>query len=243
MSFDYNSIPPGYYFEAMLEGKPPQRFWHEEKFREVVNSIPQDAEVVLDIGCAAGSLTYLAASLRPSLHITGVDVSPAQIDFANSTIAPLAKNSTFLAISPDCLPFPDNSFDAVTCVELIEHLNNEDNVRLIKEVSRVLRPGGSWIVTTPNYHSLWPLLELALNIWSPVKYNEQHLTQFHAKSLRLHFERAGWKMESVGSFFVLSPFLAWISQGLSKRLFLLEKKLALPGSLLLAKAKKPKIVA
>jgi 2-polyprenyl-3-methyl-5-hydroxy-6-metoxy-1,4-benzoquinol methylase len=241
VSFDYNSIPPGYYFGAMLKGKPPQRFWHEEKFREVIDSIPQDSGVVLDIGCAAGSLTYLAASLRPNLHITGVDVSSAQIDFANSTIAPMAKNATFLSISPDRLPFPDSSFQAVTCVELIEHLNNSENARLMAEVFRVLRPGGTWIVTTPNYHSLWPLLELALNLWSPVKYNEQHLTRFHKRSLRLHLENAGWKVELLRTFFVLSPFLAWISQGIAGRLHSLEKRLALPGSLLLAKVRKPLI--
>ena len=225
----------------MLKGKPPQRFWHEEKFREVIDSIPQDSGVVLDIGCAAGSLTYLAASLRPNLHITGVDVSSAQIDFANSTIAPMAKNATFLSISPDRLPFPDSSFQAVTCVELIEHLNNSENARLMAEVFRVLRPGGTWIVTTPNYHSLWPLLELALNLWSPVKYNEQHLTRFHKRSLRLHLENAGWKVELLRTFFVLSPFLAWISQGIAGRLHSLEKRLALPGSLLLAKVRKPLI--
>lgn len=225
----------------MLKGKPPQRFWHEEKFREVIDSIPQDSGVVLDIGCAAGSLTYLAASLRPNLHITGVDVSSAQIDFANSTIAPMAKNATFLSISPDRLPFPDSSFQAVTCVELIEHLNNSENARLMVEVFRVLRPGGTWIVTTPNYHSLWPLLELALNLWSPVKYNEQHLTRFHKRSLRLHLENAGWKVELLRTFFVLSPFLAWISQGIAGRLHSLEKRLALPGSLLLAKVRKPLI--
>ena len=241
MSFDYNSIPPGYYFGAMLKGKPPQRFWHEEKFREVIDSIPQDIGVVLDIGCAAGSLTYLAASLRPNLHITGVDVSSAQIDFANSTIAPMTKNATFLSISPDRLPFPDSSFQAVTCVELIEHLNNSENARLMAEVFRVLRPGGTWIVTTPNYHSLWPILELALNLWSPVKYNEQHLTRFHKRSLRLHLENAGWKVELLRTFFVLSPFLAWISQGIAGRLHSLEKRLALPGSLLLAKVRKPLI--
>jgi SAM-dependent methyltransferase len=241
VSFDYNSIPPGYYFGAMLKGKPPQRFWHEEKFREVIDSIPQDSGVVLDIGCAAGSLTYLAASLRPNLHITGVDVSSAQIDFANSTIAPMAKNATFLSISPDRLPFPDSSFQAVTCVELIEHLNNSENARLMAEVFRVLRPGGTWIVTTPNYHSLWPLLELALNLWSPVKYNEQHLTRFHKRSLRLHLENAGWKVELLRTFFVLSPFLAWISQGIAGSLHSLEKRLALPGSLLLAKVRKPLI--
>ena len=225
----------------MLKGKPPQRFWHEEKFREVIDSIPQDIGVVLDIGCAAGSLTYLAASLRPNLHITGVDVSSAQIDFANSTIAPMTKNATFLSISPDRLPFPDSSFQAVTCVELIEHLNNSENARLMAEVFRVLRPGGTWIVTTPNYHSLWPILELALNLWSPVKYNEQHLTRFHKRSLRLHLENAGWKVELLRTFFVLSPFLAWISQGIAGRLHSLEKRLALPGSLLLAKVRKPLI--
>jgi 2-polyprenyl-3-methyl-5-hydroxy-6-metoxy-1,4-benzoquinol methylase len=243
VSFDYNSIPPGYYFGAMLKGKPPQRFWHVEKFREVINSIPQDIDVVLDIGCAAGSLTYLAASLRPDLHITGVDISSAQIDFANSTIAPKAKNSSFLSISPDRLPFPDNSFQAVTSVELIEHLNDSENARLMAEVFRVLRPGGTWIVTTPNYHSLWPALELALNVWSPVKYNEQHLTRFHKKSLRLHLENAGWKVESLRTFFVLSPFLAWISHGLAERLHSLEKRISLPGSLLLAKARKSLIEA
>jgi ubiquinone/menaquinone biosynthesis C-methylase UbiE len=111
--------------------------------------------------------------------MTGVDVSSAQIDFANSQIAPEAPNSTFLSISPEHLPFPDNSFQVVTCVELIEHLDETENARLMAEVFRVLPPGGTWIVTTPNYHSLWPLLEFALNIWSPVKYNEQHLTRFH----------------------------------------------------------------
>ena len=239
MSFDYNSIPPGYYFGAMLKGKSPQRFWHQKKFSEVINSIPENVDVVLDIGCAAGSLTYLAASLRPNLQITGVDVSSAQIDFANSTVVPAAKNATFLSISPESLPFPDNSFEAVTCVELIEHLNESENARLMAEVFRVLRPGGSWIVTTPNYHSLWPVLELALNIWSPVKYNEQHLTRFHKKSLRIHLENAGWELQSIGTFFVFSPFLAWISKRFAEKIHSLEKILMLPGSLLLAKARKP----
>jgi hypothetical protein len=61
VSFDYNSIPPGYYFGAMLKGKPPQRFWHKEKFREVINTIPQDVDRYW-ISMRAGSLTYLAAS-------------------------------------------------------------------------------------------------------------------------------------------------------------------------------------
>lgn len=225
----------------MLTGKPPQRFWHREKFREVINSIPQNVDEVLDIGCAAGSLTYLAASLRPNLHITGVDVSSAQIDFANSVIVPEAKNSTFLLIAPDHLPFPDNSFQAVTSIELIEHLSEAENARLIAEVFRVLCPGGTWLVTTPNYHSLWPILEWALNLWSPVKYNEQHLTRFHKKSLSMHLENAGWEMLSIRTFFVLAPFLAWISQGIAEKFHLLEKSLALPGSLLIAKVKKPSI--
>lgn len=239
MNFDYDSIPPGYYFEAMLKGIRPQRFWHEEKFREVIDSLPDATGKLLDVGCAAGSLTFLAASLRPNIEVTGVDVSASQVAFANSNIASLAPKSKFIAISATDLPFPNNSFDMVTSVELIEHLNSSENARLVAEVFRVLRPGGYWIVTTPNYRSFWPFLEVALNIWSPVKYNEQHLTLFHKQTLLKHLNDSGWKVEAIRTFFVFSPFVAWISRRIAKRLHSLEKAFNLPGSLLIARAKKP----
>jgi SAM-dependent methyltransferase len=118
-------------------------------------------------------------------------------------------------------------------------LGGSENARLLHEVSRVLRPGGSWIITTPNYRSLWPLLEVALNVWSPVKYNEQHLTRFHKKTLRQHLENSGWEVEEFRTFFIFSPFFAWISRGVAKRLHSLEKAFKLPGSLLIVRAKKP----
>lgn len=223
----------------MLRGARPQRFWHEEKFHEVIDSLPQTAEKLLDIGCAAGSLTFLAASLRPNLEIIGVDVSASQVAYARSTIAPVAPKSRFIAITSSGLPFPNDSFDAVTSVELIEHLSKTENARLLHEVFRVLRPGGNWIITTPNYRSAWPFLEVALNAWSPVKYNEQHLTRFHSQSLREHLEKSGWRVETIRTFFVLSPFFAWVSRNLAKRMHTLEKACRFPGSLMIAIAKKP----
>lgn len=223
----------------MLSGKPPQRFWHEEKFREVIQTIPRPGTSLLDVGCAAGSLTYLAAAIRPDLCVTAVDISSAQIGYANAHIAPKIPNAKFLAIEPGRLPFADESFDTVTSVELIEHLRESENAELMSEVFRVLRPGGSWIITTPNYRSIWPLLEVALNIWSPVKYNEQHLTRFHRASLRRHLEDVGWQVNELRTFFVLSPFFAWVSRKAAARVHRLEKALSIPGNLLIARATKP----
>jgi 2-polyprenyl-3-methyl-5-hydroxy-6-metoxy-1,4-benzoquinol methylase len=239
VSFDYASIPPGYYFEAMLHGRPPQRFWHREKFLNVLRTIPSEARTVLDIGCAAGSLTFLAATHRPELSITGLDISAAQINFANERVKPAAPRSKFTPVEPGPLPFADNLFDVITSVELIEHLDTEANTDLSREVFRLLRPGGSWVVTTPNYHSLWPVLEVALNVWSPVKYNEQHLTKFNRKRLLGHLESGGWIVRSMRSFFVLSPFLAGLSENAAVAALRLESSVGIPGNLLIAKVEKP----
>ena len=52
--YNYDEIPAGYYFEAMVKGKPAQRFWHQKKFEAVAARI-QDGERVLDFGCGPGS--------------------------------------------------------------------------------------------------------------------------------------------------------------------------------------------
>ncbi len=65
----------------------------------------------------------------------------------------------FLTIQPGRLPYDDRTFDVVTIIELVEHLHDAEALELLEEASRVTAPGGRLILTTPNYASIWPLLE------------------------------------------------------------------------------------
>jgi ubiquinone/menaquinone biosynthesis C-methylase UbiE len=240
MSFDYSSIPAGYYFEAMLGGAKPQQFWHQNKFKEVVAEIPRDARNMLDVGCAAGGLMYIASRLRPELEFVGVDISVDQIAYANKQVAPLCQKVEFFQCEAGTLAFPDQYFDVVSTVELIEHLSLEEIRLLIAEICRVLAPGGVWIITTPNYRSLWPIIEIGLNMFSPVKYNEQHITKFTRYTLTEFLAAEGLIVLHCRSVYVLSPFLAWVSSRIAKTVFSVEKRLKLPGNLLVAVAARPK---
>jgi ubiquinone/menaquinone biosynthesis C-methylase UbiE len=48
------------------------------------------------------------------------------------------------------LPFPDNTFDMVTALDFVEHINNEEYEKLIVEIKRVLKPNGTLCIYTPN---------------------------------------------------------------------------------------------
>ena len=69
-------------------------------------------------------------------------------------------------------------FDAVTFIEVIEHLDQDQIFAFFKMIDFLTHAGSEIIITTPNYLSLWPALEIALNVISDVKYEEQHITKF-----------------------------------------------------------------
>lgn len=86
-------------------------------------------------------------------------------------------------LNKDPLPFPDSSFDIITCSEVVEHLDNYR--RLLAEMHRVARPGGLVVVTTPNVINLKSRVK---NLWSgfpdlfgplPVKRNEFYSCDGH----------------------------------------------------------------
>ena len=73
----------------------------------------------------------------------------------------------------------DDTFDCITLIEVIEHLRADEIRVLFEALTRCLRPGGKLVLTTPNYTSAWPALEMILNKVSDVSYEEQHITRFN----------------------------------------------------------------
>jgi SAM-dependent methyltransferase len=205
MAYSYDSIPVGFYDEVFQRNQGIQCKWHHHKFRRIVKEIGNVSRH-LDFGCGPGTLINL---LPNNISAIGVDIAASQLAYAEQHYGGL--NREFVQIDSPYLPFPDKSFDSISCVEVVEHLDLSLNTTIVAEFFRVLKPGGKLIVTTPNYGSLWPLVELMVNRLSKVSYEEQHITKFKGRSLEALLKANGFSSVRVSSFMGISPFLAGIS--------------------------------
>jgi SAM-dependent methyltransferase len=99
-------------------------------------------DVILDIGCGTGVDTILAAMMAgPTGKAVGIDIVPEMLQRARSNVALTGlKNASFESTSGGILPFSDNEFDVVISNGVINLI--PDKAALLKEVSRVLKPGG-----------------------------------------------------------------------------------------------------
>jgi ubiquinone/menaquinone biosynthesis C-methylase UbiE len=153
-------------------GPPP------EHLTEFVRSLAP-AERALDVGVGDGRM---AAELQAG-SLTGADVSQVALDRAKSRLP----DARLVLVEPDePLPFADNEFDLVSCIETIEHVRD---VQLeLSEIRRVLRPGGRLALTTP-IASRWRVLVRGLeHPFSP------HVRAFSRRSLRTVLETMGFQI-------------------------------------------------
>ena len=109
------------------------------------------------------------------------------------------------------IPFKKNSFDSISMIELIEHLPKGEILKLINESHTKIKPGGKLYITTPNYRSIWPLLELIVNLTSEVSYEDQHITKLNKKKLLDLIDLKKFKVTNISTYIFLSPFLAFFS--------------------------------
>jgi ubiquinone/menaquinone biosynthesis C-methylase UbiE len=107
---------------------------------------------VLDIGCGPGSITIgLAEHVGASGSVVGIDNSAETIDVATSTHVAVP-NVTFEIASAYSLPFPDASFDVAYGHQVLQHL--ADPIGALREVNRILRPGGLVAVREADYGTM-----------------------------------------------------------------------------------------
>lgn len=218
-AFDYSSIPVGYYDKVFHRGKGVQSRWHQQKFQELARHIPRGASL-LDIGCGAG--TFIG-TLGEDVDCTGVDVAKEQIDYALNRYGSATKH--FL-VSHDGLGVPEDArFDCITMLDVIEHVEQESALRMLRQCGEHLRDdsGSFLMVTTPNYASAWPVIEHVVNMVGEVSYEEQHICKYTAKTLAQLLSRAGFTRVSIRAYMGFAPFVAGVSERFSR--WLAEKEI------------------
>jgi len=105
-------------------------------------SIPPQA-AVLDIGCGTGEFERLVLSEKPEQRMVGVDLSAKMLEIAREKCQAYP-NVTFCAASSSALPFPDHSFDMVVSASALHYFDRPEVS--LREMRRVLRPGGSVVI-------------------------------------------------------------------------------------------------
>jgi len=241
MQFDYDQYGDYQYF-AVKNGHPIQRYWHKKRVEAALRAVEAHSEYrVLDIGCGSGLLSF-AFAMRTN-HLFGIDVSKnATLFCRNFGIRQKRSNCDFGLIGNDGkLPLKDSCVDIVLFAEVIEHLTFDVSKEILKEIIRVLRPNGILYLTTPNYASIWPLVEKALDFSGKVPRleDQQHIQKFTPKSLVRLFNITGFDIIKITTFFFLSPFLSWLSSRMSDKLFNVEENFQIiPGCLISCTCKK-----
>ena len=125
----------------------PAMHWYVQRaFRRA--GVAADAHV-LDAGCGTGGLSLRLRAAQPSWQMEAIDFSPLAVELAQRRVPGVH----FQEASVTALPFPDASFDAVACVDVISQV--DDDRGALAELFRVLKPGGHFVTNVPAYMWLW----------------------------------------------------------------------------------------
>ena len=177
-----NSVESADYDErAFYSAIPVQRFWQRRRHR-ITTFWARAAGRTLDIGCGS---SVIVQSLN---NTVGMDINLDKLRFLGRRGIPLVRGSAM------ALPFRDETFDCLIHSEVIEHVPYDE--ALFSEIDRVLRPGGSLIIGTPDYATLgWRIIEPVYGFLVPGGYRDEHITHYTRKSLTEILERYGFKVE------------------------------------------------
>jgi 2-polyprenyl-3-methyl-5-hydroxy-6-metoxy-1,4-benzoquinol methylase len=135
--------------------------WHRLVMKHLDVNRDVSGRELLEIGCGRGGFAARLAGVTPSpRRVLGADFSPVAVEAAATSFK--GDKLAWEVQDITALSYPAASFDTVISCETIEHL--EHPVTALRELARVLRPGGRLFLTTPNYLGLIGLYRIYLRL-------------------------------------------------------------------------------
>lgn len=198
----FNSLPDHPQRRASANSRP------ERVARQVrlLKPLIERGDVYLEIGAGDARLPYALSGI--AREVLGLDVTDALVNFA---AAPA--NFRFVRTDGIDIPLADNSVDLANSDQLMEHLHVEDARDQLREIHRVLRPGGHYVCTTPSVvtgpHDISALVDDVAT--------GMHMREYDYHSLRTLFLAAGFRrvefpLVIAGYRFATPPY--WLLRGI-----------------------------
>lgn len=160
--------------------------WLDDKITSPHNYLPPQPWSVFDVGCGTGANGQMLLKFG---QVYGSDMSQEALEFCRERgLNRLAR--TWI----EKLCFPDNSFDVMTALDMLEHVDND--LAGMAELYRVCKPGGVLLVTVPAYGFLWSEHDEALH----------HRRRYTASELRNKLSVTGFEIERISYFITLLFF-------------------------------------
>lgn len=179
---------PAEHYDKGIEKNIFQRYWHLKRFSEVKKVIKPVSGRWLDVGCHSGTFTSKILPKIGSKKVSGVDISSSAITLAKKRIP----EGGFQVADARKLPFKTNTFEAVFCLEMLEHV--DDPISVISEIKRVLKPKGYGVILVPSDNRLfkivWFLWTMYYSVW-----RHAHVQSFQNKDLEKIIKKTGLKLK------------------------------------------------
>lgn len=126
----------------------------------LVESSAYPGRRLLDVGCGLGNDTSRFA--QGGVQVVGIDLAERAIQLSRTNFSQRGLAGDFYVMNGEQIEFPDQSFDLVYCHTVLHF--TPDPARMIREIHRVLKPGGRAILVTVNRHSWLKLLHKLMNV-------------------------------------------------------------------------------
>ena len=178
----------GYHPEALqvLSNLERNNFWYISRntvlkiiFRRFLNNNPSET---MEVGCGNGVVLHALTELK-NLRLTGADIYLSGVKFAKSQVPGV----NFIQMDAENIPF-DNSFDAIGCFDVLEHIDND--VAVISQLRKALKNKGYLFITVP----LHPWL------WSEIDEIDRHKRRYTKSEIIKKVENAGFRIRHTNCF-------------------------------------------
>lgn len=221
---------------------PGVKFLHRTRLKTILHMISKAASratnhkpiELLEIGCGDGYvLKEIERKFPTAFNFTGIDISKTALRRAKNLC-----QARLIKADAQKIPINLNQIDITICTELIEHL--PEDIALLKEVHRILKPSSFLILTTPNFYTFENITMRILGR-KPAVTIPEHLREYSYNELTSKIKRTGFNIlefQSIGFYIPKIKRLFFRSKTLTKMMFFLARSFPKMGRIFMILAEK-----
>jgi len=191
--FKIHEDVPADHYDQGIKRNLLQKYWHLRRFTEVLRVVEPSQGPILDVGCHSGTFTKVLRSKLKAKNIYGIDVSSSAIALAKKRLP----YGNFQVADAAKLPFQNNFFQDVFCLEVLEHI--DDPISAVEEINRVLKKKGKLYILVPSDNKLFRMVWLLWTFYYP-HWRHAHVQSYNNDVLEKILTQIGFKLLAVKTF-------------------------------------------